>query len=259
MVVFGIARVKDEADVIEATVRRMACEVDSMIVVDNASTDGTRDLLADLARDLPLEVLDDPDVAYLQAKKMTWLAAQAAVRGADWVVPFDADEAWYSPFGRIADVLTESPDLAIAAADLYDHVPTAHDPADGSPLERIGWRRREPAPLPKVAARTRPPVQIHAGNHGADHLGRGDGLLVVRHYPYRTPEQMVRKAMNGAAAYAATSLPEHIGAHWRQYGALVQAHGPEALHDVFRQHFWSGAPDQDPGLIFDPCPVPACA
>ena len=254
--VVGISMCKDEADVIEATVRHLAAEVDELIVADNRSGDGTREILAALAEDLPLTVLDDPDPAYFQSAKMSRLAALAADTGADWVVPFDADELWYSPFGRIADVLAEHPGTAIFTADLYDHVATGKDPAQGTVPERMGWRRRKPAPLQKVAVAPRPAVTIEQGNHGA-HYGahRGatlPGLLVVRHYPYRSPEQMIRKARNGAAAYAATDLPETDGQHWRDYGRLSD----EQLADVFRTWFWVADPAQDESLIFDP--VPAC-
>lgn len=182
--VFGIARVKDEADVIACTVRRMAREVDHLLVADNASTDGTRDILQDLAGDLPLTVVDDPEVGYFQSRQMSTLAAHAAALGADWVIPWDADERWYSPFGRIADVLAGLDGASVATAVLYDHVATADDPDDPSPLTRIGWRRRDPAPLCKVACRPLAPVTIHQGNHDADHGHRVDGQLVVRHFPY---------------------------------------------------------------------------
>lgn len=249
--VVGISMVKDEADIVEHTVTRMLNQVDKVIVLDNGSTDGTRDLLAAL----PVQVIDDPEPAYYQSRKMSKLAALAADRGADWVVPFDADEAWYSPFGRIADVLSEQDGAAIATAELYDHVATASDPDAPSPLTRIGWRRRSAAGLPKVACRPRVDVTIHQGNHSADYGAILAGLLVIRHFPYRSADQFVAKARNGAAAINATDMPTESCAHWRQYGALLEAHGPEVLHDVFREHFWSPAPDQNPELIFDPCPT----
>src|SRR5690242_16616279 len=96
---FAVAMVKDEADIVADTVEATLREVDAMIVADNGSTDGTREILADL----PVTVIDDPDPAYYQSVKMTELAAQAADAGADWVLPIDADERWYSPHGRIAD------------------------------------------------------------------------------------------------------------------------------------------------------------
>jgi glycosyltransferase involved in cell wall biosynthesis len=250
--VVAVFRVKDEADIIVASVTRMLGEVDCVVVQDNASTDGTRDLLADLARgDERVKVLDDPDIAYMQSRKMSTLAAFAAQElGAAWVIPADADERWYSPHGRIADVLADHPDASIASAELYDHVATARDPGDGDPITRIGWRRREPAPLPKVAVRPYPRVTIHQGNHSASYGDTVDDLLVVRHFALRSPEQMIRKARNGGAAYAATDLPEHVGAHWRQWNQLSD----EQLGEVFRTYYWSPRPESDPSLIFDPAP-----
>lgn len=247
--VAAVSMVKDEADIVEHTLRRMADEVDALIIVDNGSTDGTRDILDDLARDLPLTVMDDPDPAYFQSRKMSRLAHIAAAQGADWVIPFDADERWYSPFGRIADVLVEQ-DASIARASLYDHVATGIDPDEEDPLARLGWRRREPAPLVKVAVRPCPSVTIHQGNHGADFGHTIDGLLVVRHYPLRSVEQMICKARNGAAAYAATDLPEDAGAHWRGWGRLSD----EQIADVFREHYWYAAPEARSDLIYDPAP-----
>ncbi len=254
--VVGIARVKDEADIIGATVAHMLTQVEHVIVEDNGSTDGTLDTLYGL----DVEVLHDPTIGYYQSAAMSRLARIASrEHDATWVVPFDADECWYSPHGRIADVLAEHPTAAIATAALYDHVATAADPDERDPLKRIGWRRREPTPLPKVACRPALPATIHQGNHGADYGAAGtvDGLLVVRHFPYRSAEQFVSKVRNGAAAYAATDLPEDAGKHWRDYGRLLDSGGPEAIGDVFRAWFWSASPETDPSLIFDPAPV-AC-
>lgn len=255
--VVGISMVRDEVDVIAYTLRAMLEQVDWVLIADNGSTDGTRDVLEQIAGETGrVTVRDDTEVGYFQARKMSALAAYAAAMlEARWVVPFDADERWYSPFGRIADVLAaQADDVSVVTAELYDHVATALDPDEPSPLERIGWRRRDPAPLPKVAARLYPSLRIHQGNHGADYGGRVDGQLVVRHYPYRSPGQFVSKARNGARAYAATDLPADQGQHWRDYGALLDAQGPAALEDVFRRWFWSANPRRD-RLIFDPCPT----
>lgn len=248
----GITRVKDEADIIAVTVGHMLTQVDHVIVEDNGSTDGTLDILAGL----DVEVLHDPTVGYYQARAMSRLAAYAAQKhGARWVVPFDADEIWYSPFGRIRDVFVEHYGTAIFTALLYDHIATGIDPADGDPVTRLGWRRRDAVPLRKVAVEPYPGVRIHQGNHDADYGETTHDLLVVRHFPYRSIEQFVSKVRNGAAAYAATDLPQDVGKHWRDYGRLLDAGGPDAIADVFRAWFWVNDPRRDAALIYDPAPV----
>lgn len=254
MTVAGVSMVKDEADVIEGTLRHLADEVDFLLVADNGSTDGTREILDDLARDLPLKVLDDPDPAYWQSQKMSALAEQAAGMGADWIVPFDADELWVWRGDRIAtELATVTAD--VVTADLFNHFPTAVDPEGTDPFVTIQWRQPVPAPLPKVAFRWKPTATIHQGNHGVTlpQPHRTVGGLEVRHFPYRSAQQFVAKARNGAAAYRATNLPPEVGAHWRSYGEILERHGVDALEEVFRQWFWHLSP-VDAGLVFDPAP-----
>lgn len=253
MTVFGIAMVRDEADIIEATVRNMLEQVDHVLVADNGSVDETPDIL----REAGVEVIDDPDPAYFQSRKMSRLAALAAERGADWCVPFDADELWYSTFGTIREALADRPE-AVVPAELYDHVPSSEDdPDEPDPVKRIGWRRRLPAPLRKVACRPVLPVTIHQGNHGAsygaEHLDTA--ILTVRHYPLRSPAQMIRKARNGGKAYEATDLPESDGQHWRDWNRLSD----EQLTEVFYEYYHLASPANVGSAIFDPAPCLASA
>lgn len=267
----AVAMVRDEADVIRSTVAHMLAEVDAVIVADNLSTDETRSILDELAAgDDRLLVIDDLDPAYRQSEKMTELARRARTElAAEWVVPFDADEWWYSPFGRIADVLAEvAEQWLVVPAPLFDHVATGlDDPAELDPIRRLGWRRPNRNPLPKVAARFRSDLVIAQGNHDAIYRGRAtyfDELLVVRHFPYRSPAQLVRKVRNGAAAYRAAgdSLSTELGAHWRQWGDLLDAEGEEAIAELFRTWYWRARPgkphtigdEHQPALLFDPAP-----
>lgn len=262
----AITMVKDEADIIERVVRHMADEVDAVIVADNMSTDGTRDILDSLASQLDVTVVDDPEVGYHQSAKMTELARQARLHhGADWIVPFDADEWWYSPFGRIGDILEGLADQwLVMPATLYDHVATAEDDRSVTdPVARLGWRRENAGAMPKVACRWRRDLVIEMGNHSASYHGGAticDAQLVVRHFPYRSVEQLVRKVRNGAAAYAATDLGAEFGPHWRQWGQILDQSGPEAIADLFHTWYWREDPsvqldihgEIQAALIFDP-------
>lgn len=271
--VWAVTMVRDEEDVIEGTIRHMAGEgVAGIIVADNRSTDRTAEILASLRGELGCELIttEDPEVGYYQSRKMTNHAAVAGeVLGAEWIIPFDADELWLAPH-HVARVLGAMPDdVDVVRFDLYHHLSTAVDAESDDPFVRMEWRQREPAGLPKVAFRWRDGATIHAGNHGVDLPVRrqtevgadGRGLLLepgrlgveVRHFGNRSEEQFVHKARNGAEAYAATDLPEGIGAHWRQYGLLLERGGPEALRQVYREHFWYLAPTES-GLVRDPAP-----
>jgi len=245
--------VRDEADVIAGTLRHMAGEVDWLLVADNGSTDGTRDILEDLVDELPLIVMDDPDPAYYQSAKMSALAVRAAAAGATWIVPFDADELWYSAH-RIRDVLPGQPE-PIAIARLFNHLATAVDEPDPDPFRSLVWRQATSAPLPKVAFRWEPGAVIAQGNHGVYLPSGGVGIpsLEIRHFPARSAAQFTRKGVNGAAAYRATDLPDSEGAHWRSYGRLVDQRGEGVLGDIFREHWWYLSP-VDAGLVRDPAP-----
>lgn len=85
--------VKNEADIIEQTIRHLLNQgVEHILVADNGSTDGTYELLQELSKSLPVHVIQDREVAYYQSEKMMWLADQVTEAGAEWIVPFDADE-----------------------------------------------------------------------------------------------------------------------------------------------------------------------
>ena len=70
--VWAISIVKDEVDVVEFAVRHQLGQgVDAVLIADNESTDGTLEVLHELARDLPIHVAVDSWPAYDQAVKTT--------------------------------------------------------------------------------------------------------------------------------------------------------------------------------------------
>lgn len=262
--VWGICMVRDEADVIFHTVCHMAEEgLDGIIVADNLSTDTTRGEIeraaAEVAATTKVVIVPDLDPAYYQSKKMTALAELAHHEyGADWILPFDADELWLAR-DRVAVVLEQLPEeIMVAGAPLTHHFATRIDPVGDNPFLTMGWRQAKVAPLPKVAFRWREGVQVMQGNHGVRYpdagiVHRSAPALTVRHFPYRSFAQFVAKARTGAAAYAATTLPVSDGAHWRQYGAILDGLGEPGLREVWDQWYHHLAPVEQ-GLVFDPAP-----
>jgi len=260
----GISMMKDEEDVAGDVIRHMAEEgLDLIIVADNMSNDNTRHELEKAKAEVACEVIiiDDPVTAYLQSEKMTALAQRAAERGAIWVIPFDADEVWFSAdsIGVYLDSLAGN--VGQVQAELYNHFSTSLDGKEGSPFSRLQWRQVKPGALPKVAFRWNENVVIEQGNHAVQNvpgysisgLGIKNGLE-IRHFPYRSWEQFKNKVINGSRAYAETKGPLNQGAHWRSYGEILERHGEEALKEVFDTWFHFLSP-VDAGLVHDPAPV----
>lgn len=264
MKVTGIAMVRDERDIIAQTVGWMKRNVDQVIVADNLSSDGTREILDGLG----VTVIDDTEVGYRQSEKMSRLAELARQEGAGFIVPFDADEIHVLLGGTIRDGLAElDDDVLVSEAALYDHVATGADSDEADPIRRLTYRRASQAPLRKVAVRAVEGVTIHQGNHSASfpgirHPKTVTDLMCVHHFPYRSVEQFVSKVRNGAAAYAATDLPKEAGAHWRQYGEILDRQGEAGIAEIFHTWFYRENPheellihgEQQRALMHDPCP-----
>lgn len=248
--------VRNAEDICGTIVSHMMEELDYVIVADNLSTDGTRDILNQLSKNSNLMVVDDNDPAHRQSEKTTALAQLAKRLGATWVVPFDSDEWWYSLNGnRLADVIRQN-DSVVYPAAIYDHVPTSTDSENLCPVRRMVWRKAAPSPLHKVACKIMPDLVIAEGNHNAFYQSMPAppvswNKIAIRHFPYRTEDQFVEKAVLGALALELTDLPYEIGTHWRDYYKIYQEEGVEALKGVFRKWFYSINPE-DEDLVRDP-------
>lgn len=227
--VAGISMFHNEEDVAGHVIRHMLDECDFVVVADNNSDDGSRAALE--ALDNPrLHIQDELSFAYNQAETMTRLSDEARALGAVWVVPFDFDEWWDSPGGRLADVLRGLPeDLDLVTARTSDMIPQVSDSANPNPFERITMTR--PGSLwstgatRKAAFQPGPGRVLLQGNHGI--VGREPwtipvGPIRIRHYPFRTIEQARAKVTHGREAILAAKLPTNSGTHWQQWGALSE-------------------------------------
>src|SRR5205809_5455366 len=102
--------VRDEADIVDENIAfHLAVGVDFVIAADNASTDGTTEILEKYARNGHLHriSLQDP---FSQIEVVTQMARLAATDfGAEWVINSDADEFWWPRIGTLKELLGAVP------------------------------------------------------------------------------------------------------------------------------------------------------
>ena len=254
---------KDEEDIAFNSVLSMAEEgIDVIIVADNMSTDSTRyelEKVQALLRNSSCNVVlyNDNEVGYYQSRKMSDLAHNAhKLFGADWVIPFDADEIFHSHEGRIKDVINDLPEnINVIEASLFNHFPTSVDVESIIPFESMVWRQKEKGALPKVAVKYDKDMIIEQGNHSVTLKVPQikANCLEIRHFPYRTWEQFKRKAINGAKAYQATNLVG-FGDHWLLYNSLLEKWGDDVVRREVYEKYFSFFSPIDNEMILDPAP-----
>lgn len=214
--------VRDEADVIAATIEHHLDQgVDHIIVTDNDSVDGTREILEQYARVAPVTVLRDDARDHRQGQIVTAMARRAATEfGADWVINGDADE-FVVPVDRrrrLADVFAEL-DPALGAFSVpvvnmvgrpgrrgtgFDRLVLRDARADAM-LESTGIHAH---PTPNAIHVGDPTIEVQNGNHHVSIPFRDDVpealRLEVLHFPWRSWRQLETKTLNMGRTFEQT-------------------------------------------------------
>jgi len=97
MKIAGITMVRNEIDVIEFCIEHHLSQgLDYIFICDNGSTDGTLEYLREKSNNDSRVFLYEDSGQFHQQKIINHLSGMAYKNGCDWVVPFDADELWFS-------------------------------------------------------------------------------------------------------------------------------------------------------------------
>jgi len=243
--------VRDEEDIIEANITyHLSRGVDHVLVTDNRSVDGTRDILETLARTGRVTVIDERGDDYSQFRWVTRMARAAAEMGADWVINSDADEMWWLE-GDLKTALAAVPsDRGSLLVPRSNALPLRV--LRGHPFECMVFREVDSVNsvgkrLPgKAVHRATRDVEVQQGNHSvlSPSLGpreKAHGMMIW-HFPYRTYAQYESRIASGGAAMARNViLPKGTCAHWREMYQRLQAGTLRAWYDALPHA-------DDPGL-----------
>lgn len=236
--------VKNEADIIAENIEFHSKQgVDCFTIMDNGSTDGTREILDTFKNKVDLLIIDQPDQSYQQAKWMTQLAFIARDKQkVDLVVSNDADEFWLAHSGNLKNhlfmrdsVVTiprynmalstnataknyqfSDSNLVVKNPILFDKQTQINDPAIAMMLIKIS---------PQTIVNPYGLWRLKGGNHRAKHAwnlinSRFEHEINVYHYPIRSFEQFENNIKNRARLLSST--PAKMGDHYRRWVKLYE-------------------------------------
>lgn len=226
---------RDEGDIIEAWLNHHLPYFDHLVITDNGSVDGTREILEGFKdavngqiKGKYVEIIDEPEIGYQQNKWVERMMDKCKDVGCKWVVNSDADEFWQCDFKQLIEKNMDMNSIAVRCR-LY--VPTAKDDkAIKSPIERMkyytttGRNIHEAECLRcwhKLIINMDRFDSIEIGNHMAFFKGSKKNVVAdvgnrIDHYPFRSWEQYRSKVINGGEAYLLSKLSKEYGNHWRR-------------------------------------------
>jgi len=216
MKAWGVAMVRNEADIIETFVRHNLTLLDGLAIVDHHSADATMAIVNALAREgLPLLMLASDAVGYAQ-QEVTSAAVRHtfAATGADFVFPLDADEFVKTPSrAHLTRALAALPPGGHGVMTWHTYMPDFAAPYRDAVASARAARRlaEEHFPHGKVVLSRHflktPRAVVTGGNHAVKpwpdapakdwdlHYRFAPRDLAVAHLPYRNGPQFIAKTV----------------------------------------------------------------
>jgi hypothetical protein len=209
----SITMVKSEDDIIESFIRHNSTYIDIFVIVDNNSTDHTREILLKLQKEgFNIVIFDDPLLGRFQSEKTTFIYQRVVpIFKPQMVFLLDVDEFIIAPSrSYIENVSKNLPDKSIILVPwkVYVLSPENAKKSIKDPLREIQYRRKkENPPYYKSFIPTQPnlinSLVIEDGNHSC-HLDTGEKLnfhidnqIMIAHFPIRSSNQLFAKVILG--------------------------------------------------------------
>ena len=185
MNIFAIGMVKGDADIVGATLRHLVDNgVDRVLIALGPDSDDTRQVLQDVQDESPdiITIFEDPDPINRQVQQTNHLASVALDEGADFCIPWDADEYIVTVDGSSIKEALENlaPDIDKLSLRHWQHLD-------------FDRRKIKPNYLGKVAFRPAPGLTLAIGNHFINLPGGNENILDIREIPYRSYDHWVAK------------------------------------------------------------------
>ena len=238
----GLTIVRDEEDIVEASIRHNLGALDALTVVDHGSDDGTSAIVEALrAEGLPIDLVREGAIEYRQSDLMTAHARRILAGGADLCCPLDADEFLRVPsradFERAAERAGATRHLAVPRHTCCPEF------GPGDIVARLRRGRR-------LAVERHDRFKVIAGRALLEQpqAAMGDGVLAVQpggapppshelvraevacvtHVPIRSAGQYTSKFSVGYLSRLLAGVPESDIAHrWkREYAAILSGAKP---------------------------------
>jgi hypothetical protein len=263
--VWALMIIGSDDDIAGYTISHLLAEGIDRILIDLVPVeDETATIVRDLQARHPnqIEIFPSDSISIWGSRRMTTLANIAYERGVELMLPCDSDELFFSRNGNsLTDEIRNGPGT-VFSCPVFMHLASAEDDAtEVNPYRRMTNKQTTPLGLDKIFLRFNSKMEINEGNHGAKWLNGAsvpgsETAVEIRHFPYRSAEQFVKKVeVTERAMLATPGYPQGWGIHYRTYSDTLHRAGPDALKDWYRRWFHLGSSvSENQNFVIDPAP-----
>lgn len=235
MKLFRVLLIKNEIDIIKDNIEFHKDKSDGLIVIDNDSTDGTRDILCDYYnKGIINEIIDEPENNYNQYKWTTNASFVAKERyKATHCFSSDADEFWDIDRKKTEEAFYTH---NVILCKFYNYLPEnnikffdfdyqiQHKPFEDDKLSKAYNLFNVVNNIEhnnyKAIYSLDEFKQCWQGNHDVDIDNKKTTYSYenyIYHYPVRNYKQFKNKIIQGGSAYEKNKeLDKNMGSHWRK-------------------------------------------